>query len=230
MMEGTFPHGVASLANFFINYRFFATLTIFDYPIAMVLWNLFLLLIPFFLVLFLTKYYKKNKLKKIYQQVIALFFGLLWLRFIPNTAYIITDIRHIMSVCPQDVYRWTCPGKLWSIPFFFTYALIGWLAFVYLLQQMRNFLKKVNQELTPILFVFVIPLISLGILLGLVDRWNSWEFFLDPVGLWKNIIFYFTHLDYFVNWLIFSLFLYILYWIGDYFLQDFAKIMKKKKK
>ncbi|MFH0840696.1 MAG: DUF1361 domain-containing protein [bacterium] len=229
-MEGFQPNGVASLDIFFANYQALTHLTIFDYPIIMVIWNLLLLVVPFFLVWVLMKYWKKNRLKKFHQQVIALFLGLLWLLFIPNAAYVITDARHIITVCSDDIYHWACPAKAWAILFFFTYALVGWLAFVYLMRQMRDFLKKVNQELVPILPVFVIPLISIGIMLGLINRWNSWEFFLDPVGLVKNIIFYFTHLSYFVNWLIFSVFLYILYWIGDCFLQDFAKIRKKSKK
>lgn len=229
-MEGIEPSGVASLDNFFANYQTLTHLTIFDYPMIMVIWNLLLLVVPFFLIWVLKKYWKKNKLKKPHQQTVALGLSLLWLLFLPNAAYLITDIRHIITICSGDVFRWSCPTKSWAIFFFFTYALIGWLAFVYLMREMRDWLQKVNKELVPILPVFVIPLTALGIMLGLIDRWNSWEFFLNPAGLWQNIIFYFTHLDYFLNWLIFSVFLYILYWIGDYFLQDFAKVKKKYQK
>jgi len=224
------PSGVASLDNFFSSYQALTYLTIFDYPIIMVIWNFLLLLAPILLCWALFAYWKKNKLKKFHQKIFAIFVGLIWLLFIPNAAYIITDVRHIVTICPSNIYNWVCPAKTWGIFFFFTYGLLGWLAFVFLMRQMRDVLRKINQELVPVMLVFVIPLTSIGIMLGLIDRWNSWELFLDPMRLWRNVLMYFTHLDYFMNWLIFSVFLYILYWIGDYCLMDFAKIRKKLKK
>jgi uncharacterized membrane protein len=224
------PSGVASLDSFFSSYKWLTAIAIFDYPVIMFVWNLLLLLAPMLLAWYLLKYWQRNKLKSFFQKIIAILIGLLWLLFIPNAAYVITDVRHIMTVCPNNIYNWVCPAKAWGIFFFFLYALLGWLGFVYLMRQMRDLLRKLNQELVPVFFVFVIPLTAVGIMLGLVDRWNSWELFLDPVGLWQNILKYFTQLDYFVNWLLFSVFLYILYWIGDYCLLDFSKIRKKLKK
>ena len=186
------------------------------YPVLGILWNIFLLLIPFFLCLVLIKYWKKNGFNKIYQKIIAGFTWFLWLLFIPNTAYIITDVRHISGYCDDtSIYR-VCPENAWMIIFFFIYAIVGWVGVVYLLRQMKKFIKDIKGSLTSNIFiVLIIPLISLGVLLGLINRWNSWEFFLNPQDIFNSIKLYFTNFIYFKNFVIFTLGFYVLYFVGD---------------
>ncbi len=191
-------------------------LTINDYKVVVICWNLLLLFVPYFLCNLIIKYWHQNKFKKFYQKILALGLGFIWLLFIPNTAYIITDIRHLLNYCPLDSPHKVCPENVWMIIFFFFYASFGWVAYVYLVNQMKEFLAKAWGRKISLLYTWlVIPFISLGVLLGLINRWNSWEFFIYPINLFKNVSVYFTSLDYFINWLIFTIFLYILYWGGN---------------
>ena len=176
--------------------------------------------IPVLLVLYLWELYKKNKFKKISQKIYAGFVFFVWLIFVPNAAYIITDIRHISGYCPIDSYLKVCPQNAWMIMFFYFYSLVGWLINVYLLLKMELLIAKIYNKKTARMFAYLlIPLVSLGVMLGLVDRWNSWEIFVYPVAILKSIWRYFTSWIYFRNWLVFSLGLYASYFIAKKFIK-----------
>lgn len=195
-------------------------LSINGYPIFTIFWNIFLLFIPFFLALYLEKNFKNSGFKKFFQKIIAIIVGFLWLLFIPNTAYIITDVRHLLNYCPMSFYR-VCPENAWMIMFFFVYAYIGWVAFVILLNQMRRLVGAIWNKTAGTIYIFIIiPFISIGALIGLIDRWNSWEFLICPLGIFRSIIIYFSDIIYFRNWLIFTIGLYILYFSGDFLLRS----------
>ena len=180
-----------------------------------------MLLIPFFLSRFLIFFWQKTKLKKIQYKLLAFLSGVLWLLFIPNSAYIITEVRHLLDFCPANNFN-VCIENAWMIMFFFTYALIGWISYVYLLNQMEYLISMIWPKLGRRIYIStIIPFISLGVMLGLINRWNSWEVFTAPYGLINDLIRYFTDLTYFINWILFTIFLYFLYFVGIY-------IIKKK--
>ncbi len=180
------------------------------------MWNLFLLLIPFFLCRNLIKLWRKSKFSKCYQKLFVVCLYFIWLLFVPNSAYIITDIRHLLNFCPLNKYK-ICVENAWMIMFFFTYAVIGWVAFVYLVNQMKILVNEIWGKLAVKIYILsIMPIISLGVLLGLINRWNSWEVFIYPSKITKDALMYFTDPLYFKNWLIFTIFLYILYFMGDY--------------
>lgn len=210
-----------SLDNFFYNNAWVDNYSINGYSILAILWNIFLLIIPFLLCLLLIRYWKNNKLKKYYQKILAAVIGVLWLIFIPNTAYIITDIRHLLNYCESDCFLNVCIKNAWMIMFFFIYACVGWVSFVILLNQMKRFIIKLWGEKIGSIFVFfIIPIISLGVLLGLINRWNSWEFFIYPSKIAASILVHFTDIDYFRNWIVFTVCLYILYYIGNWLFKN----------
>ena len=206
------------------NYSWFSYLNINGYPLIVVVWNILLLAIPFFIVLYLGKYYKSNKLNKPHQKLFAVILGLVWLFFIPNAPYIINDVRHIVSDCLNNDYYRVCAESAWMILFFFTYACVGWVSFVYLLNQMKNFIIVVfSKRLARIFIILIIPVISWGVLLGLINRWNSWEFFIYPIQFIKQALFYFMDFTYFYNWFLYTVFLYILYFVGNMIFKERIK-------
>jgi uncharacterized membrane protein len=192
-----------------------------DYPVFMVFWNLFLVIIPFLLFFYLKDYKKKTKFKKKNQKYFSILVFLLWLIFVPNTAYIITDMRHISYYCPLGPYLKICVDSAWMIMFFFLYSIIGWISFVYLLREMKDFIGSIfNKFYSSIFIVLIIPLISLGVLLGLLNRWNSWDLFFYPLSIIKSSFLYFSDFYYFRNWLIFTISFYILYFVGAKIFKD----------
>jgi uncharacterized membrane protein len=195
--------------------RILTQLSINDYPVYTFFWNLFLLIIPFFLVKILIGHQQAIGIKKVYQKIFTYTIVLIWLVFIPNTAYIITDIRHINNICFLNSDK-ICVTNTWMIIVFFTYALIGWVSFVYLLNQMKYFLKIYTKKDVKIFIWLIIPFISIGVMLGLLERWNSWEVITHPLLIVYDIRKYFYIKIYFINWIIFTFFLYLLYFCGDY--------------
>ncbi|MBU2474645.1 MAG: DUF1361 domain-containing protein [Patescibacteria group bacterium] len=187
-----------------------------DYSVLVILWNILLLAIPFFLCKYLIKYYKKNKFKKYYHKIFAVLLNFLWLLFIPNTAYVITDVRHLSTECAVNSAYHVCLKTAWIIMFFFVYGCIGWISFVFLLNQMKGFIIKFSGKKNGKIFIWIIiPLISMGVLLGLINRWNSWDFFLHPILVLKSSIIYLINFIYFKNWAVFTIGLYILYFAGN---------------
>ena len=104
--------------------------------------------------------------------------------------------------------------------FFFVYGCIGWISFVFLLNQMKGFIikfsgKKNGKKNGRIFIWIIIPLISMGVLLGLINRWNSWDFFIHPILVFKSSIIYLINFIYFKNWAVFTIGLYVLYFAGN---------------
>lgn len=137
-------------------------------------WNLFLAVIPFAISTYLVSLPKLNKLW------LVLCFGL-WLLFLPNAPYIITDLLHL-KISPTHL--------LWlDILVVMSFALNGLLLFYLSVIDMKSILqtfiskKKVNYLITAILF-----LTGFGVYLGRFLRYNSWEILSHPKYLFVDII------------------------------------------
>ena len=191
------------------------------YPLSCFLWNIFLIIIPFFLCAGLGKLWFRTRLKYFKHKLAAGGLGLLWLLFIPNTAYIMTVVRHLLDYCPDNYYR-ICAHNAWMIIIFFTYAVIGWVAFVYLVNQMKSLVNSIWGKAAARVYIWtIIPFISLGVMLGLVNRWHSWEIFVFPGDVAQNIILYFVDPINLLNWLVFTVFFYFLYFGGNWLFRKF---------
>ncbi len=198
------------------HYRFLNKLAINHYQILTVAWNLFLVAVPLLVFLFLKKYWRANRLVKTYQKFMAAALFFLWLIFFPNTAYIITDVRHLLNYCPSDSLDNVCLENAWMIVFFFAYSGIGWASFYYLLKQMAGLIEEVfNKIIAKAFIILTIPVAALGVLLGLLNRFNSLDIFFYPALFIKILGFYFSNFNYFFDWLIFTVVLYLLYFAGD---------------
>jgi uncharacterized membrane protein len=92
------------------------------------------------------------------------------------------------------------------------YALIGWLINAYLLLKIESLIAKIySKKISRIFIYLLIPILSLGVMLGLVDRWNSWEIFVHPFLILESVWRYFSSWLYFKNWLAFCIGLYVSY-------------------
>jgi uncharacterized membrane protein len=199
-----------------------------DLSVLILVWNLSLILVPFLIVLFLKRYFHNiSPEKRVKRSAVLTVGGFAWLMFIPNSAYIITQIRHLLGYCPAGSLRDVCVPGAWMIMFYFIYSIIGWISFVFLLRQMKGFLTDIAGKRTADIFILaVIPMISLGVLLGLINRFNSWEIFVEPLIIMDVVLIYFTDLIYLINWSVFTLGLYILYFIGNILFRERIKLKK----
>ncbi|RMD59360.1 DUF1361 domain-containing protein [Candidatus Parcubacteria bacterium] len=188
-----------------------------NYPILAVAVNLSLLVVPWAIVKILQKWHQRREFKHFFFKVMGAALAILWLVFFPNTAYIITDVRHLVDYCPPASPYNACLAGANFILFFFSYALVGWIAFVLFLNQMRQLASRCWGKGAALLIVLaVIPLTSLGVLLGLLQRWHSWEALIFAPLLWQDIKLYFSAHPYFMTWLFYTIGLGALYGAGNW--------------
>ena len=205
-----------SLDNIYNHYPALSYFAINHYQLITAVWNIFLALLPLVFYITLRSYWQRTGLIKLSQKSAAIILFILWFLFFPNTAYIMTDIRHLLDYCPLDSPDKVCVTNAWMIIVFFAYSSFGWVSFYYLLKLMSDLANKIFNRLWPHFFAaLIIPATSLGVLLGLLNRFNSWDLFVSPFLLLQVFSVYFLDMDYFINWFVFTLFLYLLYFAGD---------------
>jgi uncharacterized membrane protein len=112
-------------------------------------------------------------------RALRVIFALLWFFFLPNTLYILTDLRHL----PEEWDVLSAAGKLGVAVQYCVFELIGvgsFLLALYLLEKTMLMSRwRENRVLLPLLLISVNFLMGFGIVLGRVQRLNSWDIFMD---------------------------------------------------
>lgn len=166
-------------------------------------WNLFLAIVPFVISSYLLDKERMHSLSKWSFYLL----GFLWLIFIPNAPYIITDLIHI--------------GVVRSVPVLYDAFLLFGIAWVGLYlglnsiyhidQILANRYKDIIRE---VLIFFIILFISFGIYIGRFLRFNSWDIFKQPIFVFKTThttFLYPTDYKTYLYIALFTLFIYIFY-------------------
>lgn len=101
---------------------------------------------------------------------------LLWLFFLPNTWYVLTDYLH--------VYATGEISQLFDIVMITTLVINGFvLGFTSLYLVHRELYKRLGEARSLAVISTVILLNSFAIYLGRVLRWNSWDVLVNPSGI-----------------------------------------------
>ncbi|MFD2826643.1 DUF1361 domain-containing protein [Leeuwenhoekiella polynyae] len=154
----------------------FRVKTTHDYFGLFLVWNLFLAFIPLGIVWFI----QFNK--KLFLNPIKKFFVLvLWLLFLPNAPYVLTDLIHLSySTSQWFVYDAIVILTFAGISLYFGYQSI---------LELRRLLKNtINKKLLNIATISVFILCGFGIYLGRVVRFNSWDLVTNPFELFTTIL------------------------------------------
>lgn len=158
------------------------------------LWNIFLAFIPFLISSILLLFANKNKLKN------SLFIigGILWLLFIPNAPYIITDLIHIGEV--------RAVPALYDSFLLFSSAWVGLLLGLYSIYHIEQILKKkYSKKTTYITLGIIMFFISFGIYIGRFLRFNSWDIFEKPLIFMGGVREVFSHSNNYIEALLYTL-------------------------
>jgi uncharacterized membrane protein len=131
-------------------------------------WNLILAWIPLLLALLVYDRYRRGT--AIVRLAPAL---VLWLLFLPNAPYIVTDFVHLSAA--DDAPLWF-DGVVLSA-YAWTGMLLGFVS-LYLLHTVVRHRFGATAGWTGVLVV--LALVSAGVYLGRVKRWNSWDMLTDP--------------------------------------------------
>lgn len=130
-------------------------------------WNLFLAWVPFVFALALYDSWRRGRLGA------SLAFGGLWLLFLPNAPYILTDLIHLGTIYGAPL--WFDAGMIAA--FAFTGLVLG-LGSLFLVQLVLT--GAFGPRLGWALSLGVIPVCSVGIYVGRFLRLNSWDALTDP--------------------------------------------------
>lgn len=135
------------------------------------IWNLFLAYIPYFLS---SSIYKNffNTNKKIQNS----FYGLIWLLFIPNSFYILTDFTHLHF---KTTFQFSLDMLIIS-----SFSFVGFYVGLLSIHTMRQLVIAKYGNTKGNIFILIISFLSaFGIYLGRVLRFNSWDIISKPIQL-----------------------------------------------
>jgi uncharacterized membrane protein len=139
-------------------------------------WNLFLAFIPYFFISYLKTQItiRKSKIK-----TLSLLF--LWLLFLPNSFYILTDLIHLSQSSSHLVW--------FDLVVISSYALIGFSIGIISLIEFENIIKNYTSPLaTNLIIPAICFLCGIGIYLGRILRYNSWDIMSNPLELIQALL------------------------------------------
>lgn len=140
------------------------------------LWNLFLAFIPYAIS---HKLYHTPKLRENKWKLMA---GLsVWLLFIPNSFYIITDLYHLDHIASAP--------KWFDLLLLLSFAWNGLLLGIVSLRRTEMLLEEIKGKSFSLLIVFVVmSLNAFGIYIGRFLRYNSWDIITQPFSLFNETL------------------------------------------
>ena len=131
-------------------------------------WNLILAWVPLLLALLVYDRYRRGT--PVARLAPAL---VLWLLFLPNAPYIVTDFVHLSATSPAPL--WLDGVELSA--FAWTGLLLGFVS-LYLVHAVAK--HRFSAQLSWLGVIGVLALVSAGVYLGRVKRWNSWDLLTQP--------------------------------------------------
>ncbi|MGH7240704.1 MAG: DUF1361 domain-containing protein [Candidatus Saccharimonadales bacterium] len=149
---------------------------------AYLVWNLFLAWLPLVFAYWLVRVLH-NKLWSSWE---ALGVTALWLVFLPNSFYMVSDFIHLAEVSEHDLLY-----DAVMLTSFITVAVVMGISSLYLVH--RQVMKRLSLRGSTVWLGLIILLCSFAIYLGRDLRWNSWDVLTNPGGLLFDVSDRFMH-------------------------------------
>jgi len=138
-------------------------------------WNLFLAFIPYAI----TQWFSVNTriTESRVKFAVVLF---LWLLFIPNSFYILTDLFHLDEF--DSAPKW------FDLLLIFSFAWNGIVLGIVSIRRIEMILEKIRGRSFSLLIVFIVMwLNAFGVYIGRYLRFNSWDIVSQPFSLFKEM-------------------------------------------
>lgn len=136
------------------------------------IWNLFLAWISFVAALVL----ERTLHRAVWSSWYALFVTALWLTFLPNTFYMLTDFIHIQEFTSADLVS----GVIMLSSFILNGVVLGLLS-LYLVH--RELVKRMRARTAVGIVGLVLISCSFAIYIGRELRWNTWDIVTNPASV-----------------------------------------------
>lgn len=152
---------------------------------------------------------------------------ILWLLFLPNTIYIITDLTHL----PAQFYTsqlFIRPILVFQYSLLLTAGIITYFWAMYLFEKkLLHFSWVKNKKTTPvILLMYVNFLVSIGVMMGRIQRSNSWDVFFHTKDVVYDAFFVLQSLQIMIFVVVFTVLITVLYFL----LKDIVSTRRKLSK
>lgn len=135
-------------------------------------WNLFLAWLPLLFSLLLVRFTKNAP----WLSWPGIVLTLLWLGFLPNSFYIVTDLIHLQYESTTTI--------LFDVVMLMAFSLTGFLlGYISIHNVHQLLLKRVKRSTAHAAIAVVFILCSFAIYLGRYLRWNTWDVLINPAGL-----------------------------------------------
>jgi uncharacterized membrane protein len=174
---------------------------------AYLLWNLFLAWLPLGVMALLLKSLRT----RLWSSWLPFALTMLWLVFLPNSFYMISDFIHIQDVARHDLLY----DVIMFTSFIFTGALVGFCSLYLVHAELR---RRISMVSSSTIIGVILFLCSFAIYLGRDLRWNSWDVLLNPAGILfdvsDHLIHPLQHLNMFSTTMSFFVLLASLYIVG----------------
>src|SRR5262245_9174141 len=138
------------------------------YDFRFLIWNLILAWIPLLLALLVYDRYRRGRSLLVLAPALVL-----WLLFLPNAPYIVTDFVHLSGNSPAPLWL----DGVEVSAFAWTGMLLGFVS-LYLVHAVAR--HRFGAAPSWIGVFGVLALVSVGVYLGRVKRWNSWDLLTQP--------------------------------------------------
>ena len=167
------------------------------------IWNLFFATLPFLITSIGTK-----NIDVLMNPVKRNAFAFVWLLFLPNSFYILTDFIHLTR---------SYSNLFWlDLPLLLSFASLGLILGIKSVLQFETTIqllfKKTPYLLLPVLFF----LCGFGVYLGRIHRFNSWNIITNPVQLLSEAISVFFTIESILFSLVYGSFIHIIYALTKY--------------
>lgn len=137
------------------------------------IWNLILAWVPLFFAWLASRWR--------HYRLLLLSHAGLWLLFLPNAPYLLTDLIHLG--------RWRAIPLWYDLLMLLVFAATGLLLGFFSLNIMQDLVVELFGLVAGRLFaVASLALCSFGVYLGRFLRWNSWDLLAHPYQLWSDIL------------------------------------------
>lgn len=117
--------------------------------------------------------------------------GFIWLIFLPNTIYLLTDLTHL----PEDWPKVDGIFKIILMLQFSFFAIVGIITFILavyffqILLEGKSSSRRKNIKLTSLILISILNfLVGFGIILGGIQRIHSWYIFSDPLKVIDDLV------------------------------------------
>jgi len=146
-----------------------------DMTYLFLVWNLFLAFIPFAITQWIA-WSNRFALRKM-EMAIVLF---VWLLFIPNSFYILTDLFHLD--------KFDSAPKWFDLLLIFSFAWNGIVLGIVSIRRTEIILERITGRSFSLFIIFIVMwLNAFGIYIGRYLRFNSWDILTQPFSLFKEM-------------------------------------------